>query len=52
MSRLNHYTKYKVLIIDEMGFLPINSEGANYITQEQHQFIMKNLGLVVTAIYF
>lgn len=33
MSRLNHYTKYKVLIIDEMGFLPIDPEGANILFQ-------------------
>ena len=33
MSRLNHYAKYKVLIIDEMGFLPIDSEGANLLFQ-------------------
>ena len=29
INRLNHYAKYKVLIIDEMGFLPIDNEGAN-----------------------
>ena len=33
MNRLNHYAKYKVLIIDEMGFLPIDSEGTNMIFQ-------------------
>lgn len=33
MSRLNHYAKYKVLIIDEMGFLPIDREGANLLFQ-------------------
>ena len=33
MNRLNHYAKYKVLIIDEMGFLPIDSEGANILFQ-------------------
>ena len=33
MNRLNHYSKYKVLIIDEMGFLPIDSEGANMLFQ-------------------
>lgn len=33
MNRLNHYAKYKVLIIDEMGFLPIDSEGANMLFQ-------------------
>ena len=33
MNRLNHYAKYKVLIIDEMGFLPIDSDGANMLFQ-------------------
>ena len=33
MARLNHYAKYKVLIIDEMGFLPIDTEGANMLFQ-------------------
>lgn len=33
INRLNHYSKYKVLIIDEMGFLPIDSEGANMLFQ-------------------
>lgn len=33
MNRLNHYAKYKVLIIDEMGFLPIDTEGANMLFQ-------------------
>jgi len=33
INRLNHYSKYKVLIIDEMGFLPIDNEGANMLFQ-------------------
>ena len=33
MNRLNHYGKYKVLIIDEVGFLPIDNEGANMLFQ-------------------
>lgn len=33
MSRINHYAKYKVLIIDEMGFLSIDREGANLFFQ-------------------
>ena len=33
INRLNHYAKYKILIIDEMGFLPIDSEGANMLFQ-------------------
>ena len=33
MNRLNHYAKYKVLIIYEMCFLPIDREGANILFQ-------------------
>ena len=33
INRLNHYAKYKLLIIDEVGFLPIDSEGANMLFQ-------------------
>lgn len=33
MNRLNHYAKYTVLIIDEVGFLPIDTEGANMLFQ-------------------
>ena len=33
MNRLNHYAKYKVLVIDEVGFLPVDPEGANMLFQ-------------------
>lgn len=32
-SRLKHYTKYKLLIIDEIGYLPIDLEYAKLIFQ-------------------
>ena len=32
-SRLKHYNKYKVLIIDEIGYLPIDKLGANLFFQ-------------------
>lgn len=32
-SRLKHYTKYKVLIIDEIGYLPVDQLGANLFFQ-------------------
>ncbi|WP_164464346.1 ATP-binding protein, partial [Ectobacillus antri] len=32
-SRLKHYTKYKLLIIDEIGYLPINPEDAKLFFQ-------------------
>ncbi len=32
-TRLKHYTKYKLLIIDEIGYLPIDSEDAKLFFQ-------------------
>ena len=52
-ERLKQYAKYKVLIIDEIGYLPTNLEGANLFFQliarryEKHSTIFttnKNFG--------
>lgn len=32
-ARLKHYSKYKLLIIDELGYLPINKEDSNMFFQ-------------------
>lgn len=32
-ARLKHFTKYKVLIIDEIGYLPVDKQGANLFFQ-------------------
>lgn len=32
-SRLKHYSKYKVLIIDEIGYMPIDNDSANLFFQ-------------------
>jgi len=32
-ARLKHYSKYKVLVIDEIGYLPIDQLGANLFFQ-------------------
>ena len=32
-DRLRHFTKYKVLIIDELGYLPINKDDAKLFFQ-------------------
>ena len=46
INRLNHYSRYKFLIIDEVGFLPVDAEGANMLFQlinkryEKHQTII------------
>lgn len=33
INRINHYAKYKLLVIDEVGFLPVDPEGANMLFQ-------------------
>ena len=33
MNRLNHYARYKLIIIDEVGFLPMDLDGANMLFQ-------------------
>ena len=33
INRINHYAKYKILVIDEVGFLPVDPEGANMLFQ-------------------
>ena len=47
-NRLNHYAKYKVLIIDEMGFLPIDSEGANMLFQLINKRYEKHSTIITT----
>ena len=32
-KKLKHYTKYRLLIIDEIGYLPIDKQGANLFFQ-------------------
>jgi DNA replication protein DnaC len=32
-QRLKHFTKYKLLIIDELGYLPLSSDGAKMFFQ-------------------
>ena len=48
MNRLNHYAKYKVLIIDEMGFLPIDSDGANMLFQLINKRYEKHSTIITT----
>lgn len=48
MNRLNHYAKYKVLIIDEMGFLPIDIEGANMLFQLINKRYEKHSTIITT----
>jgi len=48
INRLNHYAKYKVLVIDEMGFLPIDSEGANMLFQLINKRYEKHSTIITT----
>ena len=48
MNRLNHYAKYKVLIIDEMGFLPIDRDGANMLFQLINKRYEKHSTIITT----
>lgn len=48
INRLNHYSKYKVLIIDEVGFLPIDIEGANMLFQLINKRYEKHSTIITT----
>lgn len=47
-DRLRLYTKYKVLIIDEVGFLPIDKQGANMLFQLINKRYEKNTTIITT----
>lgn len=47
-NRLKFYCKYKVLIIDEMGFLPIDDLGANILFQLINKRYEKSTTIITT----
>lgn len=47
-DRLRLYTKYKVLIIDEVGFLPIDKQGANMLFQLINKRYEKSTTIITT----
>lgn len=47
-TRLKHYTKYKVLIIDEIGYLPISKEEANMFFQLINKRYERNSTIITT----
>ncbi len=51
-NRLKHYSKYKVLIIDEMGFIPIEKEGANLLFQLINRRYEKTSTIITTNVSF
>ena len=48
MNRLNRYARYKVLIIDEVGFLPIDIYGANILFQLINKRYEKHSTIITT----
>ena len=50
--RLNQYARYKVLIIDEIGFLPIDLEGAHCLFQLINKRYEKNSTIITTNMPF
>ena len=47
-SRLKHYAKYKLLIIDEIGYLPISKEEANMFFQLINKRYEKSSTIITT----
>ena len=48
INRLNHYAKYKVLVIAEVGFLPVDPEGANMLFQLINKRYEKHSTIITT----
>ena len=51
-DRLRHFTKYKVLIIDELGYLPIKKEDAKLFFQLIDRRYEKRSTILTTNIHF
>ena len=51
-DRLRHFTKYKVLIIDELGYLPINKDDAKLFFQLIDRRYEKRSTILTTNINF
>lgn len=47
-AKLKHYAKYKLLIIDEIGYLPIDKHGANLLFQLVARRYEKNSTIITT----
>lgn len=47
-SRLKHYAKYRILVIDEIGYLPISKEEANMFFQLINKRYEKNSTIITT----
>lgn len=47
-AKLKHYAKYRLLIIDEVGYLPVDKQGANLLFQLIARRYEKNSTIVTT----
>ena len=47
-AKLKHFAKYKLLIIDEIGYLPIDKQGANLLFQLINKRYEKNSTIITT----
>lgn len=47
-TRLKHYAKYKILIIDEVGYLPLDVESANMLFQLISKRYERNCTIITT----
>lgn len=47
-AKLKHYSKYRCLIIDEIGYLPIDKQGANLVFQLVARRYEKNSTIITT----
>ena len=47
-TRLKHYSKYRLLIIDEIGFLPIDQEESNMLFQLINRRYEKSSTIITT----
>ncbi|MBP1925615.1 DNA replication protein DnaC [Sedimentibacter acidaminivorans] len=47
-ARLKHYSKYKVLVIDEIGYLPVDQLGANLFFQLITKRYERNSTIITT----
>ncbi len=48
INQINHYAKYKVLVIDEVGFLPVDPEGAKILFQLINKRYEKHSTIITT----
>ncbi len=47
-TKLKHFAKYRLLIIDEIGYLPIDKQGANLLFQLINKRYEKNSTIITT----